>query len=245
MTFRCKRTLICSSLLVGFVALSIWYAWRPSEPMHQGRRLSEWIGAVTALGHLRDIVNGDSPSVRAVQAMGTNAIPWLLREMRKPPPLRWQLNQILEKQPLIKYRFAVSAGAGNVHQLRARCGFWALAHLAEPAIPDLEVMLERQPEFAPSALAGIGAPALEALHNCLTNIPTNLSATDPRVALAESTIGSLYVAISVGRISRADAAFLIPPVQAWARQTNQHRPAFWAKAFLGEFEHKKVETTYE
>jgi hypothetical protein len=82
-----------------------------------------------------------------------------------------------------------------MHQLRARCGFWALGEVAEPAIPSVVRLMERQPEFASSALAGIGTPALQALHHCLTNIPLNISSKDPRAGLAADTIGSLYVAM--------------------------------------------------
>ena len=49
------------------------------------------------------------------------------------------------------------------HQLRARACFWALGEQAAPAILGLQHLLDQQPEFAPSALAGIGAPALVAL----------------------------------------------------------------------------------
>jgi len=233
-----------SFLLACLAGLAVWYAFRQHEPVYQGKRLSAWIDEVAALDRLAVIVHSNSPQVQAVRAIGTNAIPWLVSELGKPPPLRWRLNQILGKLRIVKYRFPIPTTRGeyqHMHQLRARSGFWALAELAEPAIPDLVDMMGRQPEFAPSALAGIGAPALQVLHRCLTNMPTNIAATSPRVNSAESTIGSLYVAVNVGRISRADAAFLLPPVQAWAIQTNQPSSAFWAKAFLREFENKKVE----
>jgi hypothetical protein len=102
------------------VGLSIRYSFRPSEPVYEGKRLSEWVVEVTALDRFDTIVNVDSASLRAMQAIGTNAIPWLLSEIKKPPPLRWQLNRILGKQQVIKHRFAVLAAAGNLHQLRAR-----------------------------------------------------------------------------------------------------------------------------
>jgi hypothetical protein len=49
-----------------------------------------------------------------------------------------------------------------------------------------------------------------------------------------SALGGLFVAIQVGRISKADAAFLLPAVRLWAKDTNRDA-AYWARGVLREF----------
>jgi hypothetical protein len=199
-----------------------------------GKRLSVWAEEVRNLNRLANIVNTDHPAVRAMRAIGTNAVPWLLGELKKPPQGWWQLNQILGKQAFIKYRFPVPADA-NKHQPRARCGFWALGEMAAPAVPTLVGLLDRQPEFAPSALAGIGAPALPAIQHLLTNSPPYLASNLRHASSQGNAIGSLYVAIDLGRISRSEAAHLMPMIQAWAQQETNGLASYWANGVVREF----------
>ena len=191
----------------------------PREPMYAGKALSSWLDGVAALSHLRQTVNTNYPEVRAMLAIGTNAIPWLLSEMTNQSP----------------------SGAGDerpyFHQLRARVGFWALGETAAPAIPKLLDLLEEQPEFVPSALAGIGFPSLTALQQCLTNaphyVPPYLLKKIPRERAAVSALAALFVAIDAGRIAKSDAAYLLPSVRVWAKDTNREA-AYWADGVLRE-----------
>jgi hypothetical protein len=75
-------------LLACLASMAVWYAFRQHEPVYQGKRLSAWVDEVAALDHLAEIVNSNSPQVKAVRDIGTNAIPWLVSELGKPPPLR-------------------------------------------------------------------------------------------------------------------------------------------------------------
>ncbi|HEY9072979.1 MAG TPA: hypothetical protein VIN67_02500, partial [Desulfobaccales bacterium] len=51
------------------------------EPSYNGRLLSEWLGDM----RLGQLYSGPSPTQTAVQAMGTNAIPTLLKWMSYEP----------------------------------------------------------------------------------------------------------------------------------------------------------------
>ena len=66
------------------------------------------------------------------------------------------------------------------------------------AIPSLLDLLEQHPETVPRALAAIGAPALPALHQCLTNaphyVPPCLLLEIPRERAVVSALGALFVA---------------------------------------------------
>ena len=51
-------------------------------PVYNGKPLSVWADEVLALNHLANVVDTNPPAVQAVRAIGTNAIPWLLADLR-------------------------------------------------------------------------------------------------------------------------------------------------------------------
>jgi hypothetical protein len=219
-----------SLVLAGLAGICAWLLRAPPEPEYSGKRLSVWAEELCQLNHLRNVIDTNCAAVRAVLAIGTNAIPWAARELVRPPPLGWRLNNLLQKQRFIRSRFAVATDFER-HHLRARAVFWALGNAAEPAIPRLLSMVEREPDLGPSALAGIGAPALPALAHCLTNIPPAATSRD-HARMVASALGGLYIAIDVGRISRSEASYLLPTVREW--QTNRET-RYWADGVLREF----------
>ena len=203
-------------------------------PAFGGKPLSAWASEVLALGRLARVANTNHPEVQAMRAIGTNAIQWLLRELRKQPPSDGRDNQTNQEHRVTTTSPAVTTDA-SYRQLRARSGFWALGETAEPAIPSLLNLLVQEPDLAPSALAGIGAPALPALEQCLTNVPPHMTSNDPHTRSVASAIGSLFVAIDVGRISRAEAAYLLPTIRAWSQQKTNTTAAYWANGLLAKF----------
>ena len=208
-----KLLLWCALMIGGSVVRAQHQA--VEEPVYAGKPLSSWVDRVAA--HLGQVANTNYAGVRAVRAIGTNAIPWLLSEINNQPP------------------FGASDERSNFHQLRANAGFWALGQTAAPAIPKLLEHLEEQPEFVPRALAGIGLPSLAALQQCLTNapryVPPYLLKQIPRERAAVSALAALFVSIDSGRISKSDAAYLLPNVRAWAKDTNPEA-AYWADGVL-------------
>jgi hypothetical protein len=167
MTTRHRRTLIVAgALLAAFICGIIWTSSSPSEPTYGGKRLSAWVDELCALDYFKRADPG-TPQVQAVRAIGTNAIPWLLKAFRPGGAAwQWKLNQLLNKQSMIRYRFPDP----NVRLTRGTVGFWALGEMAEPAIPTLLTLVEAYPGYVPGALAGIGRPAKSALQQCLTNM---------------------------------------------------------------------------
>ena len=186
-------------------------------PVYAGKQLSSWIEEVGALSHFYQAANTNYPEVRAVLAMGTNAIPWFLSEMTNQAP----------------------PGAGGerpcFHQVRATAGFWVLGETAAPAIPRLLDLVEEQPEFVPRALAGIGFPGLSALRQCLTNAPHFVSPyllkKIPRERAAVSALAALFASVDTGRIAKSQAMELLPDVRVWAKDTNREA-AYWADGVL-------------
>jgi hypothetical protein len=228
-------------LMVGVAAALTSLFRGPPEPVYSGTRLSVWAEKVYKLNDLASIVDTNYPEVQAMRAIGTNAIPWLVSELKRPRSLAWRLelwrlNNLLQKQQFIKYRFPGLLDAQKP-QSRARAGFWALGEIARPAIPSLMGLVEQEPNCAPSALAGIGASGLAGLHHCLSNVPPPNAKSAPNARAAASALGGLYVAIDVGRISRSEASYLLPVIQSWAQvKITNSDAAFWAEGVLREFD---------
>jgi hypothetical protein len=227
-----KMAVIAGSLTLFFLGgLALWEAASHREPAFSGKRLSVWLDELARLDFQKR-ADTNSVQVKAVRAIGTNAIPWLLADLRaKRNPWEWRLNQLLGKQHLINFRFSDI----DKRRSRATFGFEALGEAAAPAIPALLGMVEDQPGYVPSALAGIGAPALPALGQCLTNTRSYATSIGQFAPIPGSTIGALYNAINLGRISQSKAAFLLPTIRQWAQSTNQNA-AWYAASFLKDLD---------
>jgi hypothetical protein len=180
------------------------------DPIYNGKALSAWIDELPS--PLSRVTHTNRPDVQAIRAIGTNAIPWLLRQLTASPWTPVETN----------------SAASYIHQNRTRLGFWALGEIGTPAIPSLVNLIEQQPDAVPSALAGIGAPALPAIEGCLTNVTDDLSLDSPKARSVASALGGLVVAIDAGRISTNRAEYLLPAIRFWTRSTN-HIVAFWAR----------------
>src|SRR6185503_16726237 len=102
-----RKGLAITVALVAVAASIVALLWRPSphEPSYGGKKLSAWLDELSAMDHPANWDPGTKPA-QAVRAIGTNAIPWLLYELRtEPSGLQWRLNQLLTKQKIVKYRF--------------------------------------------------------------------------------------------------------------------------------------------
>jgi hypothetical protein len=206
-------------------------AWRvavPSEPSYQGKRLSVWLDELCKFDSFHQRSQG-AEQIKAIRVIGTNAIPWLLREYRQEGSAwRWKLNQLLAKQPVFKYRFRDASD----RIYRATSGFRALGEVAEPAIPQLLAMVEAKPGYVPGALAGIGRPAVPALHQCLANTRLYTNVLGVYAIIPGNTISDIFNATSLGLLSKSDTEVFLPAIQAWARQTTNTQAQTKAQFFL-------------
>jgi hypothetical protein len=218
-----RRSLFLSALvLAALVGVMLWQARSLDEPRYGGKRMSAWLDEPSALAG-----DPNAAPAAAVRAIGTNAIPWLLSEFKAGgSTLNWRLNQLLEKQRVIKYRFPF-----DQRVLRALRGFYTLGPLAEPAIPNLLELVEAEPGCIPEALAGIGTAALPALQQCLTNTRSYRTSAGQFAPIPGVTIGAISSAITARRISKPEVAIFLPAIRAWAQSTNQYA-ADYATNFL-------------
>jgi HEAT repeat protein len=132
-----------SAFLVCVIVAMVASSARPAEPSYQGRSLTKWL----SLFREAEVDSAqEKRACEAVRAIGTNAIPHLLR-MLTSDDLQWQMD--------------------------AKSGFTILGSVAAPAVPALAKLLtstnELDMSMAAQALGEIGAPALPVLMESLTN----------------------------------------------------------------------------
>jgi hypothetical protein len=143
-------------LLAGIVALSHYF----SEPRHAGQHLTFW---------LKEYYERHTPrSEQALLAIGTNAIPTLIKLLLEEEPL--SLARILEKA-----RLPIELVHDNSQLMERRhlatIGFQVLGSNAAPTVPALLRLLDDSPRshLASEALFYIGEPALAPVRSFLVS----------------------------------------------------------------------------
>jgi len=228
-----RRLIIGCGLVLTVIAVVLVASRGPAEPAHDGKKLSAWLDELSAMNFPREC-DPDTRPARAVRAIGTNAIPWLIQEMgARGSTVRWRLNQLLARQNIIRFRFLDH----HTRVRRACMGFAALGPMAEPAIPGLLKLVEANPGYVPSALSYIGPPAIPALQQCLTNYYSMNTSVGRLVPIPNNTISAIFNAISAQRLSNSHAALFLPAVKAWGQSTHRNPAAYDSSAmFLQKFD---------
>ena len=180
---------------------AVFWATQETDPVYQGKRLSRHLEAVKADGISAGYLSGESltvvlPGVRAnwtdpngrqaVQKVGTNAVPMLVRMLRATDGrLVRCLWNIREGNRFLKRVIPMKPPvAGFVSNVRALAALNELGPLAAPAIPKIIPMLD-DPDRAHVAMSAIVAihPARESDILSLTNVlrikQTSVSGAQP------------------------------------------------------------------
>ncbi|HTJ00885.1 MAG TPA: sigma-70 family RNA polymerase sigma factor [Dongiaceae bacterium] len=138
-------------LIAGTGAMVVTNRLIHQEPSYQGRRLTAW---------LPEVDYGQPPEKRqragnAIRHMGTKVVPYLLAD--------------LGDQQFQKYSRWTDVRTPDARSRQATWAFDALGPLGRSAISELVRIMEKNPGYVPSALAGIGPEALPELLGALTN----------------------------------------------------------------------------
>jgi hypothetical protein len=233
-TYHRKLLIFGGFILTVALGGLLFMASAPKEPAYDGKKLSAWLDELVALNNSNRGGALNTPT-KAVVAIGTNALPWLLKELRADGNrLHWRCNQLLNKQSVIKYRFPDV----NSRLRRAAFGFQVLGGLAEPAIPDLLKLVEVSPGYVPGALVGIGPLAMPALSQCLTNTRSYVTDAGQIInPIPGNTIGAIHNALNAGRLSKSEVAILVPAIRNHAQSTNRNPAQYdYATPFLRDFD---------
>ena len=165
-----KRVYIALAVLFvavgGLIGWPVIQAFRKREPVYEGKRLSGWLMQYMAnhsvAGQNREL---DKQAQSAIQQIGTNAIPALLRMLHaKDSGLKAQLIDLVARQRIIKVHF-MSARSWN---WTATAGFEVSGAKAQSAVPALLEIVKESTSLTPKApairaLGSIGSPAKEAV----------------------------------------------------------------------------------
>ena len=137
------------------MAVVVWMAWPGGrEPEYHGKKLSEWL-------YLYNVSAGSSEeAIAAVREIGTNALPWLMRNISFEPG-KWRQVVANFPQPLSR---AAHFRSGVFERDEALHGFHILGPVARPAVPQLTdwainaPFFSQRKAFAVAALFEIGGP---------------------------------------------------------------------------------------
>jgi hypothetical protein len=212
-----KRVAIASGVFIGAVLVVVLLFQvsgprkRGSEPVYNGKTLSQWMAA-------RKMTDATDPrfptpelalAIEAVRQMGTNALPFLIDDLRARDPLIWRKIPgplYFRFKFLYRARSADYRGRGGPHERNEQAVFFlrAMGPLAEPALPQIAKCLEH-PETA--------GPALEVLNFYASNDQMRPGPEVTAALLKAMTMGNRYVrhlaANTVG-LFRVDADLAVP-----------------------------------
>jgi hypothetical protein len=157
-----SRILLATLALVGGTVL-VGHALRSSEPVYEGKKLTVWLEEYDQFGP-----NVTHEKARtAVRAIGTNAIPTLLRLLNaRDSYSKLVVMKLAAKQSLFKIEFTRAA---TLHS-RALAAFRALGSCGRTALPALSAMKrEDNFEYTMSVIAGFHEDAEMVFIADLTN----------------------------------------------------------------------------
>lgn len=183
---------------------------------YEGRTLEQWTAEAERANRLRfssTAAVGDLERARrAIQAIGTNAVPSLLSLLNAPRDLEISdrfANFLATNLPSL----GILVRTSHERRIQGIRGFEALGEMAVPWIPDLVAAATNNIGYGTVALVAVGPPALPAV--------TNLLATSV-FPLTGNLIGALANAIYSGRISESAASIAVPVLLAAAESQDSH-----------------------
>jgi hypothetical protein len=157
-----KRRLILAVLGLGILAALLFAFTRPREPSYKGRSLSQWVEDYGTPPKMT-LSRQQEVAAQAIRAIGTNALPFLLRWIKyeAPPPVRE--GSAPRDEADLRADDAVRAFA--IIGPDARCALPELTAILTRTVPGVTFANTR----AGHAMAAIGPAALPAFCAALTN----------------------------------------------------------------------------
>jgi hypothetical protein len=182
---RSKKAII-TAILLGLAIVGLIMAFRaPSEPIHEGKPLSAWLLKFSDTQERLD--ENETKALHTVRAMGTNALPALMRMLQaRDSKFKDRTRNLLQRQKLIRIPLSFPA---SFQRALAYRGLWALGPAAAPAIPLLEEkLLSRDDDMnaISGVLLSIGPAAWPLFQRAMTNDQAELR-VGTRVALWKAT----------------------------------------------------------
>jgi hypothetical protein len=211
--------------LLAFLRLALSHG--PRLPVFQGKDLYTW---ATELRLAQQ--NYSDPdrwkkvetATAAIRAMGTNALPFVMEDIRaQNTEVDRAIAWLAVKAPFLKLKPANVAD----RWVRGTQALEALGPLAKPCLPELVNLASKNTGYIESALVAVGPDALPAFTNLLA------TSTFPRTG---NLIGALANAVYANRIKPEQAAGALPYIIRVFRSTDSHG-RWYAASALGAIQH--------
>jgi hypothetical protein len=143
---RKRFQIILTLVVIALLAALAWQVQRPHQPVYQGKTLSTWLDQYSNPTPLKS----RDAAQTAIQTIGTNAIPILLKMIRTHDfPLERNLIKLVRKQSLIPIRWRT----GDECRAQACLGFRILNLNAKSAAAELTELAIAAPDPAIRASA--------------------------------------------------------------------------------------------
>jgi HEAT repeat protein len=188
-----RRRITSSTAVLVALAFLAWLTFHSSEPSYHGKSLSAWLEQARQNNEFENPFQDvylDTPSARAVRAIGKDALPTLIRIAHTRDTLpRQALFDLFLRYHWLGFhpqRFE------DIH-IKAAYGFLVLGPEAKSALPELISMLD---DHAPEVQS---APAIPALRRLITN---SLSANPTRKFSTDERSVPLYALGAMGPAAR-------------------------------------------
>lgn len=203
-----KRVTILVLVLVSLALVVVLVRPPDDGPVYRGQTLYHWLDIETKTNTDLVKVEQAEEAYKAVMQIGTNALPWLVAQIRNAPG-HWRY-KVGGKISNLPYPVNVTLSRmmpGNETEYReglAIEGFSLLGTNAVPALPELCKIMNETNSFAPSraatiALGHLGREALPPIIAVLTN------AGHPQRRIAAGLIGSTMWYLETNAISAVPA----------------------------------------
>jgi hypothetical protein len=131
---KTRRYLLISLLIAAVGVVSLLILSQPSEPIYQGKPLSYWCEQYAANSFPDSNMELQKQAGIAIRAIGTNAVPTLLRKLQaKDSKIKLKLLYLAQKQDF----FHIKWKTADFRHYEARQGLLALGPQAKSALPAL------------------------------------------------------------------------------------------------------------
>jgi HEAT repeat protein/PBS lyase HEAT-like repeat-containing protein len=223
-------------VLVAVAAVIALSLPRSSEPTYKGRTLSAWLSDY-GFGNAQE----QSHAVIAIQKIGTNALPWLLKWRNydgRPKQPVWKariLSAVHKSRLRLLWKVRIQrriAGPGNMYA-ESLWGFGILGSAAKPAIPELSRLARTSESYwALFALGKIGLEAVPALMDALDDPATPLRFEGFRFICADNQpdVPAAVVPRLVGMLDESDNRIVLSAAHTLARLKEETQRAASALA---------------
>jgi HEAT repeat protein len=205
-------------LLIAFFAALVG----PRVPVYQGKNLYAWAEELQNARQNYSDPDGwkkIEAATTAIRAIGTNALPYVMADIRARVTIKDRVNNWLA--PRVHF-LKLQPKKVEDRWIRAIRALEALGPIAKPCLPELIALTHKRVGYTEDALMAIGPDALPAFTNLLAN---------SKFPQTGNLIGALANSVYANRIKPEEAAVTLPYLVQVFHSSDTHGGWYAAQAF--------------